>query len=112
TRTVTGIFGGMINSQVLSIVADTFSYERRGSAMGIVMTAFAVASVVGVPGGLYLTNEFGWHAPFFTIGAVGILVACMVFFFVPNVRDHLEKGITKSVNFDVVTTIFKDKNQL
>ena len=31
-RLITGIFGGMIGSQVLSIVADTFSYEKRGEA--------------------------------------------------------------------------------
>ncbi|UBM57224.1 MFS transporter [Marinilongibacter aquaticus] len=111
-RTITGIFGGMINSQVMSIVADTFGYERRASAMGIIMTAFAVASVVGVPGGLYLTNEFGWHAPFFAIGGLGLIITALVVFFVPNVRDHLENGSPQSANFEVIRNILKDRNQL
>ena len=33
-RILTGLFGGLIGAQVLSIVADLFGYERRGTAMG------------------------------------------------------------------------------
>ncbi|MFZ9719449.1 MAG: MFS transporter, partial [Chitinophagaceae bacterium] len=40
-RIVAGMFGGLIGAQVLSIVADTFSYERRGMAMGSILSAFA-----------------------------------------------------------------------
>ncbi len=50
-RILAGLFGGMIGAQVLSIVSDTFNYERRASAMGILMTAFSLASVAGVPTG-------------------------------------------------------------
>jgi predicted MFS family arabinose efflux permease len=46
-RIIAGLFGGLIGAQVMSIVADTFIYERRGKAMGYLMTAFSVASVVG-----------------------------------------------------------------
>ena len=39
-RVLTGLFGGLIGTQILSIVADTFSYEKRGRAMGAIFTAF------------------------------------------------------------------------
>ena len=55
-RILAGLFGGMIGAQVLSIVSDTFGYERRASAMGILMTAFSLASVAGVPAGLWLAG--------------------------------------------------------
>jgi MFS transporter, DHA1 family, inner membrane transport protein len=45
-RVVAGLFGGLIGAQVISIVADIFQYERRGRAMGAVMSAFAVASTI------------------------------------------------------------------
>ncbi len=48
-RIVAGIFGGLIGAQVLSIISDLFSYEERGKAMGSVMSAFAIASTLGVP---------------------------------------------------------------
>ena len=64
SRILTGLFGGLIGAQVLSIVADLFGYERRGAAMGAVMSSFAIASTIGVPLALYLANIFSWHAPF------------------------------------------------
>lgn len=48
-RILTGFFGGLIGAQVLSIIADTFPYEKRGRAMGTVFMAFSIASVFGVP---------------------------------------------------------------
>jgi predicted MFS family arabinose efflux permease len=63
-RILTGLFGGLIGAQVMSIVADIFGYERRGAATGAVMSSFAIASTIGVPFALYLSNLFSWHAPF------------------------------------------------
>ena len=45
-RILTGLFGGLIGAQVLSIVADLFGYERRGAATGAVMSSFAIASTI------------------------------------------------------------------
>src|ERR1041385_8749659 len=42
-RIVAGLFGGLIGAQVLSIIGDTFPYERRGRAMGALVGAFALA---------------------------------------------------------------------
>ena len=36
-RIFTGFFGGVMNALIYSIVADNFPYERRASAMGVVM---------------------------------------------------------------------------
>lgn len=110
-RTLTGIFGGMIGSQVLSIVADSFGYERRAAAMGIIMTAFSVASVVGVPGGLYLANLYNWHAPFYLVGGLGLIVIPLIFFFVPNINSHLQND-GKRNPIGVITQILKTPNQL
>ena len=55
-RVVAGAFGGPATSLSLSIVADVVPPERRGRAMGAVMGAFSVASVLGVPAGLELAR--------------------------------------------------------
>lgn len=71
-RVVTGIFGGLIGAQVLSIIGDIIPYERRGQAMGMLMGGFALASVVGVPFGLFLANSYDWYFPFIVVAVVGI----------------------------------------
>lgn len=63
-RVLTGLFGGLIGAQVMSMIGDFIPYERRGRAMGILMSGFALASVIGVPLSLYLANHFTWNAPF------------------------------------------------
>jgi MFS transporter, DHA1 family, inner membrane transport protein len=89
-RIVAGFFGGLIGAQVMSIVADTFPYERRGQAMGYLMSAFSVASVVGVPFGLFLANKVSWHAPFLLVGGLGILIIPLLIRYIPRMTKHLE----------------------
>lgn len=88
-RIISGLFGGLIGAQVLSIVADLIPYERRGRAMGWLMAAFSLASVIGVPLGLYLARFFNWHAPFYLIVGVGVFVLAAIFIYVPSLKGHL-----------------------
>ena len=71
-RCVTGGFGGVLGGLSLAIVADVFPAERRGRATGVLMLAFAVASVAGVPLGILLGTRFGWQAPFFALAVLGL----------------------------------------
>ena len=112
-RTVAGLFGGVLGAQVMAAVSDTFVYERRAQAMGVVMTAFSVASVAGVPTGLYLASVWSWHAPFWFVGGLGMLVIALIYWFVPRLDDHLkDRGQTTHKPFEVLTTILKTPNQL
>jgi len=109
-RVLSGTFGGLISAQVMAIVADTFSYERRATAMSVVMTAFSFASVVGVPGGLYIAEQADWHAPFFAVGGLGLCVLGLVWFLVPSVTGHLRAG-QRGSPFDLLRGVVADRNQ-
>ncbi len=63
-RIITGIFGGVIGSISMAIVADLFSIQQRGRVMGFMTMGFGASQVLGIPIGLYLANIWGWHAPF------------------------------------------------
>jgi predicted MFS family arabinose efflux permease len=113
-RIVAGLFGGLIGAQVMSIVADIFPYERRGAAMGYLMTAFSVASIVGVPFGLFLADMFSWHAPFLLVAILGVVLVPFLWRYIPSMTDHLENlpnSNTKSP-FDTFKNIFTQKNQV
>lgn len=107
-RIMAGLFGGLIGAQVLSIIGDTFPYERRGRAMGIIVSAFSFAAVAGVPSGLFLATKFGWHIPFLGIGILGIIIIPLIFFIVPNITTHLSKT---SSNLAVYHSILGSRNQ-
>jgi DHA1 family inner membrane transport protein len=91
-RVVTGAFGGILGGMALAIIGDVFPEERRGRATGVLMSAFAVASVVGVPIGLYLGTAFGWNIPFFLLAGLGVPVLLGGIRVLPPLREHLKHG--------------------
>ena len=78
--------------------------------MGTVMASFSVASVVGVPLGLYLATRFGWHASFFFLAGFSTLVSPLIFMYVPSLRAHI--GAKRENPFTAWVSVVKDSNQL
>ncbi len=108
-RIFTGMFGGILGSLVLSIVGDAIAIERRGTAMGMVMAAFSVASIVGVPLSLYIADLYAWNMPFFFLSIMGIVVLALIFFTMPAINSHL--STTKRDPLEALKGIYKNKSQ-
>ena len=90
-RVVAGFFGGPSTSLALAIVSDVVPAERRGQALGKVMGAFSVASVLGVPAGLELARLGGWRAPFFAVAALGLVIGVGAVWLLPPMRGHITR---------------------
>ncbi len=90
SRSLTGFFGGVLTSIILSVVGDAISIERRGTAFGIVMGAFSIASIFGVPFSLYLANTYDWHAPFMFLGVTSLFIALLVSIWMSPMSAHLK----------------------
>jgi predicted MFS family arabinose efflux permease len=88
-RMVAGVFGGIAETLAYTILSDAIAPERRGRALGAIQSAFAVASVLGVPAGLELARLGGWRAPFFTLAALGVVVIVAAMSLLPPQRAHL-----------------------
>lgn len=88
-RMITGVFAGVIGSIVFAITTDLFAYQLRGRVMGVIQTAFAASSVVGIPLGLYLSNRWGWNAPFLLIVAISVLVGAVTVRYLRPIDAHL-----------------------
>ena len=87
-RVVAGAFGGPATAVTVAIVIDRIPEQRRGRAMGALMSAFSVASVVGVPASLELARVGGWQAPFLVVGAAAAAVAGLAWRLLPPMRGH------------------------
>lgn len=90
SRSLAGFFGGVLGSLVMAIISDAFAYERRGSAMGIQMGSFSLATIIGVPLGLRLVTMGDWHTPFRVLGALSAAVTLCAAFLVPSMRGHMK----------------------
>ena len=89
SRTLAGVFGGLAAVTLMTVIGDVFPPEKRGRASGAVMSAFAVASIVGLPIGLLLADGFGRGVPFLALAAVSAGVWLLAWFRLPSVRGHL-----------------------
>jgi len=105
-RVLAGAFGGPATAVGVAIIADVVPPERRGSAMGKVMGAFALASILGVPVGLELARHFGFRMPFLAVGSVTVLAAGAAYVVLPPLTKHLMNAanrVVPSAPFDAAT---------
>lgn len=108
-RFFTGLFGGITGSVIMSIIGDSVPNEKRGFAMGILMMGFALASVVGVPAGLYLAGHYEWHTPFYLLVVLCTIIWLLCFYAVPSFTEHT-KTVQKRNSIEIIRVIFSDGN--
>lgn len=90
-RVATGAFGGILGGMAMTIIGDVFPEERRGRATGSLMSGFALASVVGVPFGLFLGTNYGWHIPFIALVIGGLPALFLIPWAMPPLNEHVGK---------------------
>jgi predicted MFS family arabinose efflux permease len=88
-RLVAGAFGGVAGALILAIIGDVVPEERRGAAMGLVMSSFSVASICGVPLGLLLATSLDWHLPFLVLAGLSLLILAASAWVLPPLRGHM-----------------------
>jgi predicted MFS family arabinose efflux permease len=80
--------------------------------MGTVMSGFSLASVFGVPFGLFLANNYNWHAPFMFLGITACFFNLVIALVLPKMRDHLKGPKTLEHFYDSLLHILKSPSQL
>jgi predicted MFS family arabinose efflux permease len=88
-RAAAGLFGGVSGTLVQTIVADAIPYERRGRANAIVMASFSLATVAGVPAGLWMSQAAGWAGTFVAIAALSAAIALLGLHTLPRLDGYL-----------------------
>jgi MFS transporter, DHA1 family, inner membrane transport protein len=110
-RIFTGAFGGLLGSMVMAIIGDAVAEQQRGKAIGIVMGAFSLASVVGIPVGLILATKFNWNAPFYFLGTLSLIIGIFLFKYMENMTLHLNRINLKQKWYSVVSAVLQSTNQ-
>ena len=93
-RVIAGAFGGMTGATIFAIIGDAYEESERGVATGTIMSAFSLASILGIPFGLYLASQLAWQSPFYLLVGVGFCVLCFGLRYLPPMRAHLERSRT------------------
>ncbi|PJI95692.1 putative MFS family arabinose efflux permease [Acidovorax sp. 69] len=108
-RILAGAFGGVLSALSQTIVADVIPFERRGRAMGIVMTSFSVSTVAGVPLGLILAEHGGWNMPFIAIAVMVGVLAIQAARTMPAMTAHVHAAHGRTA-LGGITQVLADAN--
>lgn len=106
-RIITGLFGGVIGSISMAIVADLFAIQQRGRVMGFLQMGFGASQVLGIPIGLYLADKWHWHTPFLWIAVMAAVVAGLIMFRLQPVTQHLKMKQDKNPFLHLWHTLLK-----
>lgn len=111
-RIVTGLFGGVIGSIAMAIVADLFPMTQRGRVMGFLQMGFGASQVLGIPISLFLANIWGWQSPFMAIVVISIIIWLLIVFRMQPIRDHLSVHVQKNPVAHLLTTLRNGRYQV
>lgn len=104
-RIITGLFGGVIGSISMAIVADLFPIQKRGRVMGFMQMGFGASQVLGIPISLYIANAWGWQTPFLMIVVLASIVWLIVLIKLKPVTKHLDEKNEKNAIMHLWHTI-------
>jgi predicted MFS family arabinose efflux permease len=111
SRIITGSFGGISSTLVLSILGDTIPEDRRGRAMGAVMMSFSFASIFGVPIGLFLATAYTWSAPFYLLVGLCLLIFLLIPVSIPTLTAHIRSDSDTSEKPKLIHSIHAPKQR-
>lgn len=104
-RIFTGIFGGVMSSISMAIVADLFSLDQRGRVMGFMQMGFGLSQILGIPISLYIAAQYNWQMPFYFIVALSLFMMIAILFGLQPIRKHLDQKTSKSAFKHLLQTI-------
>lgn len=110
-RIITGIFGGVIGSISFAIVADMFEPQQRGRTMSFIQMAFAASQILGIPLGIILANNFGWHSTFLMIVLLAVIVYLAIVVKLKPINEHLKIKSNKNPLLHLWHTLSNKKYQ-
>lgn len=104
-RIFTGVFGGVMSSISMAIVADLFSLDQRGRVMGFMQMGFGLSQILGIPISLYIAAQYNWQMPFYFIVALSLFMMIAILFGLQPIRKHLDQKTNHSAFEHLLQTI-------
>src|SRR5262249_53058986 len=91
-RPIQGIGAGALQPTEQAILRQTFPKEEQGTAMALFALAVMIGPAVGPTLGGYITDNYSWPWIFYINLPVGLLGLTMVWNFVHEPEDLVEKN--------------------
>lgn len=109
-RVFSGAFGGILTALVITMIGDALSNAKIGRGTSMVLSANAVASVLGVPAALFLVHFGSWKTPFYVLFPITLSITLAAFFVLPSLKNHLSFGGTRNMSTKKLIAFINNPN--
>ncbi|MEM9548307.1 MAG: MFS transporter [Bacteroidota bacterium] len=110
-RIFTGAFGGILGALILTGISQRYAYSGRSRAISFTTVGLALASVIGVPSGLFISSHLGWRAPFFLLAGIGVIISLLLYRALWTPKSQIPKSAKKPAGPSFLF-FFKKRNPL
>ena len=91
-RAMTGLAAGVLSTCTASFVGDFFPYERRGRIMGVVLSSYFAALILGVPLAAWVAQIWNWKGIFLASSLLAVLLFICTLLFFPEDRYSSDRS--------------------
>ncbi len=102
-RTMTGLAAGLLSTCTASFVGDFFPYERRGRIMGVVLSSYFAALILGVPLAAWVAQTWNWKGIFLASSLLAVLLLICTLLFFPG--DRYSSSRSSGVRWSVYSRL-------
>ncbi len=78
-----GLLGGFLMSAAMTLLLNGMNAEQRTDAIAIVVSAFALVSIAGMPAVLFIAVNLGWRTAMLVLAGLCLLAGVVAYFFLP-----------------------------
>lgn len=90
-----GLLGGFLMSAAMTLLLNGMNAEQRTDAIAIVVSAFALVSVVGMPATLFIAVNAGWRSAMLVLAVLCLLACVLAYFFLPPGSPEITQTSSK-----------------
>lgn len=98
SRFITGFAHGVFFGFGATIAASLVPADRRASAIAMMFSGFTIATIVGVPLGTYIGQQWGWRVTFIGVAILGIVGLIGIIMLLPaDIKHNKAKDLIKQI---------------
>lgn len=91
-RVLIALIHGAYFGTAMVVATSIVAQNRRGFAVGLILSGLTVANIIGVPIGTAIGTHLGWRATFWAVAGLGLLAFLALARFVPADGPHRDGG--------------------
>jgi len=98
-RAVSGGAAGVSAASIAGLVGDHFSYDRRGRVMGIVLSSYFAALILGIPLSAWIAETWTWRTPFIIFSSAAVCLCLLTLFKAVRLPPQPQPKSSRPVDF-------------